>query len=138
MPLRCWVNEAQGLTLVAEADLTTFEIWITLTYDYRKNVHKVEMRFNYGKEGFQNEFSTLLDRIRHLEEPDYLDPYFLFESVGSFKKTIKKETIEWDIRQNQWHLFTLIILEFPIPISISVEYNFTTERIYVSSLLLHG
>ena len=70
---------------------------------------------------------------------DTLDPYILFDAINNFKKTIKKEErIVWDIKQKRWHLFSVTILDFPMPITISIGYDFESERLDVSSILMYG
>lgn len=48
------------------------------------------MYIPYHPEKFKGDFTTLLDRIRHLEDFDTLDPFFLLHALERYKKAVKR------------------------------------------------
>jgi hypothetical protein len=72
-----------------------------------------------------------MERLRFLEDNDEVNPFFFFNAINDFKKSIENERPQWDIKSTRWHLFTATILDFPIPLTINIGYDFYTNKLDV-------
>lgn len=63
----------------------------------------------------------------------------LLNKIESFKNSVHfNPTLNWDCKDNRWEIFSMYLLDFPIPISLTVGYDFVTDRLDIKSLPLQG